>query len=79
MNSYIRIKKYEFISPGDLSFHAYEFICIRFLFGIKKWRLTEEVGRWMADSDDCERHFGPWFKSPPGYNFFLLIFMLQLF
>jgi hypothetical protein len=32
MNSYIRIKKYEFISPGDLSFHAYEFICIRSLF-----------------------------------------------
>ena len=22
----------------------------------------------MADSDDCERNFGPWFKSPPGYN-----------
>ena len=21
-------------------------------------------------SDDCERNFGPWFKSPPGYNFF---------
>jgi hypothetical protein len=73
MNSYIL---YEFISPGDLSFHAYEFICIRWY--IKKWWLTEELWRWMADRDDCERLFGPWFKSPPGYNFFL-IFMLLLF
>jgi hypothetical protein len=24
----------------------------------------------MADSDDCESEFGPWFKSPPGYIFF---------
>jgi hypothetical protein len=23
---------------------------------IKKWRLTEEVGRWMADSDNCEHN-----------------------
>jgi hypothetical protein len=38
MNSYIKkyefistvtSETYEFISPGDLSFHAYEFICIR--------------------------------------------------
>ena len=21
----------------------------------------KEAGRWMADSDDCERNFGPWF------------------
>ena len=42
------------------------------LFGIisKKWRLTEGAGSWMEDSDDCERDTGPWFKSPPGYNFF---------
>ena len=26
--------------------------------------------RRMADSDDCERNFGPWFKSPPGFFFF---------
>jgi len=29
-----------------------------------------------ADSrhrDDCKRDFGPQLKSPPGYNFFLLI------
>ena len=32
--------------------------------------MTEEAGRWMADSDNCERNFGPWFKSPPGYNIF---------
>jgi len=37
---------------------------------IKKWRLMEEAGTWMADSDDCECNFGPWFKSPPGYFFF---------
>jgi hypothetical protein len=28
---------------------------------------------------ECERHFGPWLKSPLGYNFLLLIFMLLLF
>ena len=41
---------------------------------MKKWRLTEEVGWWMADSDDCECHFGPWFKSPPGDKFFFANF-----
>ncbi len=32
----------------------------------------EEVGKWMADSDDCERNFGPWFKSPPDTLFFAI-------
>ena len=70
MNSYIRIKKYEFISPVTYVFmHTNSYVsdpCLVY----KKWRLAEEVGKWMADSDDCERHFGPWFKSPPGYMFF---------
>jgi len=33
MNSYIRLKVWIHI-PSDLSFHAFEFICIRSLFGI---------------------------------------------
>ena len=32
-----------------------------------------------GEMDGRQRHFGPWFKSPPGYNLFLLIFMLLLF
>ena len=64
LETYEFIHLYEFISPCDLSFHAYV------SDGKKKMATDKEAGRRMADGEDCERNFDPWFKSPPGYNFF---------
>jgi hypothetical protein len=36
----------------------------------KKMATDGGGGEVDSDSDDCERNFGPWFKSLPGYFFF---------
>jgi hypothetical protein len=97
MNSYIEkyefkypetyefIYLYEFISPGDLSFHAYEFICIRWY--IKKLatdgggRQRQEVdGRQRREVDGRQRRqFWSLVQIPTRIQFVLLIFMLLLF
>ena len=49
-------------------------------FVYKKMVTDGGGGEVMADSDDCDSYFDPsWFKSPPGYFFVLLTFMLLLF
>ena len=58
--TYVFIHLYEFISPGDLSFHARWYI--------KK--LATDGGEVDGDSDDCERNFGPGSNPHPDTIYF---------